>query len=239
MLEQLDLNHLPRHVGVIMDGNGRWAKKRFMPRVQGHRNAVKAVRTTVETAAQLKLTSLTLYAFSTENWKRPSHEIEMLMELLAEYIQKELNTLTENNICFRVIGDCNALPDFVQNHLKHALQSTAKNTGLVLNIALNYGGRAEITRAVQLIVQHAQEQPLAVNEIDEHFVSQFMYTADIPDPELIIRTSGEQRISNFLLWQSAYAEFYFTETLWPDFTQNDFYQALHAFQTRQRRLGGI
>ena len=222
-----------------MDGNGRWAKKRFMPRTQGHRNAVKAVRTTVETAAQLKLFSLTLYAFSTENWKRPSHEVEMLMELLAEYLQKEWNTLAENNICFRVIGDCKALPDFVQKHLSHALESTAQNTGMVLNIALNYGGRAEITRAVQLIVQHAQKHPLTADEIDEGFVSQFMYTADIPDPELIIRTSGEHRISNFLLWQSAYAEFYFTETLWPDFTENDFYQALYAFQTRQRRLGGI
>lgn len=239
MLEQLDLEHLPRHVAVIMDGNGRWAKKRLMQRFQGHRNAINAVRTTIETATQLKLTSLTLFAFSTENWKRPSQEIAVLMELLSEYLQKELKTLNENNICFRAIGDHTRLPDFVQKHLLRTLESTANNTGMILNLALNYGGRAEITRAIQMIVKQAQKEALVAEQIDEDFVSRFMYTAGIPDPDLIIRTSGEQRISNFLLWQSAYSELYFTKTLWPDFTQDDFYEALHVFQQRQRRLGGV
>ncbi|MBF0276275.1 MAG: isoprenyl transferase [SAR324 cluster bacterium] len=239
MLEQLDLEHLPRHVAVIMDGNGRWAKRRFMQRFQGHRNAVKAVRTTVETAAELKLHSLTLYAFSTENWKRPSQEIDVLMNLFSEYLQKELDNLHRNNICFRVIGDRSGLPGFLQNHLTRTLDTTAENKGMILNLALNYGGRAEITRAIQLIVKRCRESSLPIEQIDEAFVSQYMYTSGIPDPDLIIRTSGEQRLSNFLIWQSAYSEFYFTEILWPDFSKDDFFKALLDFQQRQRRLGGV
>ncbi len=239
MLEQLDLEHLPRHVAIIMDGNGRWAKKRLMQRSQGHRNAINAVRSAVETAAELKLISLTLYAFSTENWKRPQKEISLLMDLFAEYLQKELDNLNRNNICFRLIGDRSGLPDFLQKYLNHTLEFTADNSGMVLNLALNYGGRAEIIRAIQLIAKQAQQRSLSPDLIDEAFVSKYMYTADLPDPDLIIRTSGEHRISNFLLWQSAYSEFYFTDILWPDFTQNDFYEALHVFQQRQRRLGGV
>ena len=239
MREQLNLGQLPRHVAVIMDGNGRWAKKRFMQRFQGHQNAVKAVRTVVETSTELKLTSLTLYAFSTENWKRPSKEVEVLMDLFAEYLQKELDNLNRNNICFRVIGDRTGLPGFLQEHLTRASDTTANNQGMILNLALNYGGRAEIIRAIHLIVKQTQEDTLTLDQIDEALVSKFMYTPDIPDPDLIIRTSGEQRLSNFLLWQSAYSEFYFTDILWPDFTQDDFYQALHVFQQRQRRLGGV
>ncbi len=238
MLDQLDLNRLPRHVAVIMDGNGRWAKKRFLQRFQGHRNAINAVRTTITTAAELHLTSLTLYAFSTENWKRPPKEISVLMDLLVEYLQKELDTMNENNIRFRAIGDYAKLPDFVQKHLQHTFQSTANNTGMVLNLALNYGGRAEIIRAIQLIMKGVQEKSVLPDQIDEKLVSSFMYTSDLPDPDLIIRTSGEQRISNFLLWQSAYSEFYFTDVLWPDFTKEDFYKALLEFQQRQRRMGG-
>ncbi len=239
MLEQLNLERLPRHVAVIMDGNGRWAKKRFMQRFQGHRTAVRAVRTTVEAAAELKLTSLTLYAFSTENWKRPSQEIEVLMDLFSEYLQKELENLHRNNICFRVIGDRTGLPGFLQGHLTRTLEITAENTGMILNLALNYGGRAEIIRAVHLIVKQTQENSLSLEQIDEELVSKFMYTSGIPDPDLIIRTSGEQRLSNFLIWQSAYSEFYFTDILWPDFSQDDFYKALHVYQQRQRRLGGV
>ncbi|MBF0287356.1 MAG: isoprenyl transferase [SAR324 cluster bacterium] len=238
MLDQLDLNRLPRHVAVIMDGNGRWAKKRLLQRFQGHRNAINAVRTTITTAAELHLTSLTLYAFSTENWKRPPKEISVLMNLLVEYLQKELDTMNKNNICFRAIGDYGKLPDFVQEYLQHTFQSTENNTGMVLNLALNYGGRAEIIRAIQILMKEVQEKSLSPDQIDEKLISSFMYTADLPDPDLIIRTSGEQRISNFLLWQSAYSEFYFTDVLWPDFTKDDFYKALFEFQQRQRRMGG-
>ncbi len=236
---QLDLNQLPQHVAIIMDGNGRWARKRFMARYQGHRNAVKAVRTTVEAAAELHLTALTLYAFSTENWKRPQEEVSVLMNLFSEYLQKELGTLTRNNIRFQIIGDRSRLPNFIHDPLDNTLSATKNNTGMTLNLAVNYGGRAEIVRGVQLLVQQVQKDSIPVDQIDEAYFSQFLYTSDIPDPELLIRTSGEQRISNFLLWQAAYAEFYFTETLWPDFTRDEFYQALLAYQQRHRRLGGV
>ena len=239
MLEQLDLSQLPKHVAIIMDGNGRWAQQRVMPRFQGHRSAVKAVRTTVETAAELKLTALTLYAFSTENWKRPESEVSLLMDLLAEYLQKELRTMLQNNIRLRLIGDRSELPSFIDGPLNRALKETATNTGMVLNLAVNYGGRAELTRALRLILEKFQQEPFALDQINESLVAQFLYTSGLPDPDLIIRTSGEYRISNFLLWQSAYAEYYFTEVLWPDFDQDEFYRALLAFQQRHRRLGGI
>jgi len=239
MKEKLNLDHLPRHVGVIMDGNGRWAKKRLMQRFQGHQNATKSVRMMVETSAELHLQALTLYAFSTENWKRPLKEVSALMQLLSDYLQKELRTLDDNNICFRVIGDSEKLPNFVQEKLRITLDSTANNTGMVLNLALNYGGRAEIVHAIQAIVKEKEEGRLNMDEIDEVLVSKHMYTGGLPDPDLIIRTSGEQRISNFLLWQIAYSEFYFTDILWPDFKKEDYYEALYVFQQRQRRLGGV
>ncbi|MGK5093913.1 isoprenyl transferase [Deltaproteobacteria bacterium TL4] len=239
MLAQLDLSCLPKHVAIIMDGNGRWAQKQVMPRFHGHRSAVKAVRITVETAAELHLTALTLYAFSTENWKRPKKEVSVLMNLLAEYLQKELETMLKNNIQLRLIGDRTKLPDFIHEPLDRALQSTHLNTGMVLNLAVNYGGRAEIIRAVQQIMLKVQNEHLAVDQIDETLISQMMYTGDLPDPDLVIRTSGEYRISNFLLWQSAYAEYYFTEVLWPDFNQEEFYKALSSFQQRHRRMGGL
>ncbi|MBF0351031.1 MAG: isoprenyl transferase [SAR324 cluster bacterium] len=237
--QSIDKQLLPRHVGIIMDGNGRWAQQRIMPRFQGHRSAVKAVRVTVETSAEIGLKALTLYAFSTENWKRPQTEVSILMDLLAEYLEKELNTMLTNNIQLRLIGDRAALPEFIHAPLDRALQNTAGNTGLVLNLAVNYGGRAEIIRAVQSIVSAYAKQPFEIGTIDDAMLQQHLYTPDLPDPDLIIRTSGEYRISNFLLWQSAYAEFYFTNVLWPDFTQEEFFKALLDFQNRQRRMGGV
>lgn len=238
MIEKIDLKRLPQHVAIIMDGNGRWARKRFLPRFQGHKSAVKAVRDVVTTAAELGLTALTLYAFSTENWKRPKKEISVLMELFAEYLVKELNTLNDNNIKFKIIGDRNKLPDFIHGPLDTTLKTTADNTGMVFHLAVNYGSRAEITSAVKNIAVKIAEKSLSPDEINESLISQNLYTSGVPDPDLIIRTSGEQRISNFLLWQSAYSEFYFTDILWPDFKKTDLYKAIYVFQQRQRRIGG-
>ena len=220
-----------------MDGNGRWAEKRLYPRVYGHRNAVKAVRATVEAAAELKLKVLTLYAFSTENWQRPEKEVSELMDLFAEYLQKELQTMLENNVRFLVVGDRSGLPNFLQNPLQHALESTSSNTGLLLNLAVNYGGRAELVRAVKNICIQAKSGQLHEDQIDEALISRHTYTPDVPDPDLIIRTSGERRMSNFLIWQAAYSEYYFTEVLWPEFSKEDFYRALREFQQRDRRMG--
>ena len=236
---QLDLTRLPQHVGIIMDGNGRWAQQRLIPRFQGHRNAVRAVRTVVETAAELGLQVLTLYAFSTENWVRPRQEINVLMELLHEYLQKELGTMLENNVSMRISGDPTRLPEFLQKPLEDALKLTEINTGLTLNLALNYGGRTELVRAMQQMARKIEGGELRVGEINEETINQHLYTSGLPDPDLIIRTSGEQRLSNFLIWQAAYAEFYYTEVLWPDFTKEDFHKALAAYQQRQRRMGDI
>ena len=220
-----------------MDGNGRWAEKKLYPRVYGHRNAVKAVRATVEAAAELKLKVLTLYAFSTENWQRPEKEVSELMDLFAEYLQKELQTMLENNVRFLVVGDRSGLPNFLQSPLQHALESTSSNTGLLLNLAVNYGGRAELVRAVKNICIQAKSGQLHEDQIDEALISRHTYTSDVPDPDLIIRTSGERRMSNFLIWQAAYSEYYFTEVLWPEFSKEDFYRALREFQQRDRRMG--
>ena len=220
-----------------MDGNGRWAEKRLYPRVYGHRNAVKAVRATVEAAAELKLKVLTLYAFSTENWQRPEKEVSELMDLFAEYLQKELQTMLENNVRFLVVGDRSGLPNFLQSPLQHALESTSSNTGLLLKLAVNYGGRAELVRAVKNICIQAKSGQLHEDQIDEVLISRHTYTPDVPDPDLIIRTSGERRMSNFLIWQAAYSEYYFTEVLWPEFSKEDFYRALWEFQQRDRRMG--
>lgn len=236
---QLNQERLPRHVGIIMDGNGRWAQQRLIPRFQGHRNAVRAVRATVETAAELKLQVLTLYAFSTENWIRPRQEVNLLMELLHEYLQKELRTMLDNNVRLRIAGDTTALPEFLQDPLQNALKLTQENTGLILNLALNYGGRAELVRAVRQIAHEVHQGRLTPEAIVEETLSQHLYTTGLPDPDLIIRTSGEQRLSNFLLWQAAYAEFYYTEVLWPDFGREDFFKALLDFQQRKRRMGDI
>ena len=239
LLRLVDLSRLPAHVAIIMDGNGRWAAKRNLPRVAGHRAGAKAVRRTVETAARLGLDGLTLYAFSTENWKRPRLEVRALMQLLIEYLRKELNSLCENNIQFRMIGRRDRLHASVLEEVRRAELATCQNTGLRLNIAINYGGRAEIVDACRLLVSEAIEGRLKADEVDEQTIARRLYTNPMPDPDLLIRTSGENRVSNFLLWQIAYAEIYPTATLWPDFNEPEFLKAIIEYQKRNRRFGAV
>lgn len=238
LLKKLDLARLPRHVAVIMDGNGRWAQKRHLPRVAGHRAGTQSARTTIETCARLKVEALTLYAFSVENWRRPKAEIEFLMQLLRDYLRKEMPLLQKNNIRMRFLGRPEELPAAVQKDTREAMEETSRNTGMVLSIALNYGGRAEIVDAMNAILAerngNAGAQP-----VTEELLAQHLYTAELPDPDLLIRTSGEMRVSNFLLWQIAYAEIFVTETLWPDFNRARLLEALLDFQKRERRYGGI
>jgi undecaprenyl diphosphate synthase len=239
LLRAIDFERLPRHVAVIMDGNGRWAKLRHKGRVEGHRAGIASVRDVVETSARLGLQVLTLYAFSVENWKRPLAEVSVLMELLKRYLRLELDTLLKNNIRFQVIGRMEELPRDVQDELVRGMERTADRSGLLFNIALNYGGRAEITDAVRRLVADAQRTGRPPAEIDERMLSSYLYTAGQPDPDLLIRTSGEMRISNFLLWQIAYAEIWVTDVLWPDFRRKHLLQAIADYQKRERRYGGI
>jgi undecaprenyl diphosphate synthase len=235
--KDINLEKLPRHVAVIMDGNGRWAEKRGNQRVFGHKNAVTAVRDTVEACAELGIQYLTLYAFSTENWKRPKSEVEALMSLLVSTIHSETKTLLENNIRLRTIGNIQSLPEKVQEKLKQAKTMTSGNTGLNLVLALSYGSRWEILNAIKKLTADIREGKVQVDDLTESVFSQYLDTAEIPDPELIIRTSGEYRISNFLLWQIAYAELYFTPTLWPDFRRDHLFAAILSYQNRERRFG--
>src|SRR5437879_2899736 len=235
--EKLDLERLPRHIAVIMDGNGRWAQKRHLPRVAGHRAGTQSARTTIETCARLKVEALTLYAFSVENWRRPKAEIEFLMQLLREYLRKEMPLIQKNNIRMRFLGRPEELPAGVQKDTREAMEATAGNTGMVLSIALNYGGRAEIVDAMNAIL--AERNGHGGAAVTEEQLSRHLYTANLPDPDLLIRTSGEMRVSNFLLWQIAYAEIFVTETLWPDFNRARLLEALVDFQGRERRYGGI
>jgi undecaprenyl diphosphate synthase len=238
LLEKLDLARLPRHVAVIMDGNGRWAQKRHLPRIAGHRAGTKSARTTIETCARLKVEALTLYAFSVENWRRPKAEIDFLMQLLREYLRKEMPLLQKNNIRMRFLGRIEELPVAVQNDVRDAMERTAGNKGMVLCVALNYGGRAEIVDAMNAILAKRNGQG-APDKVTEAQLSRHLYTDGLPDPDLLIRTSGEMRVSNFLLWQIAYAEIFVTETLWPDFNRAQLLEALLEFQKRERRYGGI
>ncbi len=238
-LHQIDPQRLPAHVAIIMDGNGRWASRRGKPRVMGHRAGVDSVRESVETAARLGLKALTLYAFSVENWKRPHFEIVTLMSLLKEFLRAELNLIKKNNIRFITIGRTEELDRSVQRELAHAKRETADNTGMVLNIALNYGGRAEFVNACRGLCAEYLKNGRNPAEIEERDIVRHLYTAELPDPDLLIRTSGEMRLSNFLLWQIAYTEIYVTETLWPDFHRADLFQAIIEFQKRERRYGGI
>ena len=244
LLDQLDENRLPRHVAIIMDGNGRWAGKRHLPRVAGHRSGVDSARTAIETCANLGLPALTLYAFSLENWRRPKAEIDFLMRLLRQYLKNELPTLHRNNIRLRVIGRTDQLPEGVQEDVAKGVEFTASNTGMVLTVALNYGGRAELVDAFNSILEQVRRNGTnghgaAAFRIDEQTITDHLYTAGLPDPDLLIRTSGEMRVSNFLLWQIAYAEIYVTETLWPDFSRAELYAALIDYQKRERRYGGL
>lgn len=231
--EHIDINNLPEHIAVIMDGNGRWAKQNGKPRVFGHKNGVTAVRETTEAAAELGIKYLTLYAFSTENWKRPAFEVNALMMLLVETMGKELKRLNENNIQLRAIGDITKLPKRTLEALQKGIKSTEENTGMVLLLALNYSGRWDITQATQQLVDNG------VEEITEELITDHLSTANIPDPALLIRTSGEHRISNFLMWQLSYAELYFTEVFWPEFKKASFYKAISDYQKRERRFGMV
>jgi undecaprenyl diphosphate synthase len=235
LARQVDFTRLPRHLAVIMDGNGRWAAQRHLPRVEGHRAGIESVREVVEGSARLGIRVLTLYAFSVENWKRPASEVSTLMMLLKRYLRLELNTLLRNNIRFRVIGRIEELAPDIRSELAAAEQKTATNTGMLFNIALNYGGRAEIVEAVKRLI----DAGVRADEIDEQRFGGFLYTAGQPDPDLLIRTSGEMRVSNFLLWQIAYSEIWVTETLWPDFRKRHLLEAILAYQKRDRRYGGI
>lgn len=239
LLNQIDLTRLPRHVAVIMDGNGRWAKRRHLPRVAGHRAGVEAVRATVEASARLGVEYLTLYAFSVENWKRPPFEIEALMTFLKEYLRKELENIHRSNIRFQTIGRTSELDESVQFELRSAIRKTANNTGMTLNVALNYGGRVEIVDACRGLVDRFLAEGRSPSTLTEADITENLYTADLPDPDLLVRTSGEMRVSNFLLWQIAYSEIYVTDVLWPDFRRADLFEAIIDYQKRERRYGGL
>jgi undecaprenyl diphosphate synthase len=237
---RLDPQRLPRHIAIIMDGNGRWARRRHMPRVAGHRAGVAAVRSTVETAARIHIPALTLYAFSEENWKRPASEVGFLMSLLSRYLKAEVPTLNENNIRLEYIGRQQELPRDVQGRMEWAREATSRNSGMVLTLALNYSARSELVDAFRSIVDAASRNGGVDHlRIDEDLVSRHLYTRHLPDPDLVVRTSGEMRLSNFLLWQLAYAEIYVTSTLWPDFRGVHLLEGIAEYQKRERRYGGL
>ncbi|HEU5179272.1 MAG TPA: isoprenyl transferase [Candidatus Polarisedimenticolia bacterium] len=239
LLQGIDPARLPRHIAIIMDGNGRWARARSLPRVAGHRAGIASVRDIVETAARLGIQVLTLYAFSVENWKRPRSEVNTLMDLLKEFLNRELQTLMRNNIRFQVIGRFDELGTSVQRELRKGIETTAPNTGLLFNIALSYGGRTEIVDACRRLMEERLRGTAGWTELTEEVFERYLYTAGQPDPDLLIRTSGELRVSNFLLWQIAYAEIWVTETLWPDFRRRELLQAINDFQKRERRYGRV
>ena len=239
MKETIDANNLPQHIAVIMDGNGRWAKGQGAARIFGHRHAIKAVRDVTEGCAELGVRFLTLYAFSTENWGRPPAEVNALMQLLVNTIGGERETLMKNNVRLKTIGDSNQLPSNCSHTLNEAIELTQDNTGLTLILALNYSGRWEITHAMKSIAQQVYHQQIAVEDINQEMIADHLATREMPDPELLIRTSGEMRISNFLLWQLAYTELYITPVLWPDFRREHLYEAILAYQQRERRFGKI
>ena len=233
----IDIKRLPKHIAIIMDGNGRWAKLRNQPRVFGHREGAKSVRKVVEGATRLGINNLTLYAFSTENWNRPKYEIKTLMKLLVSALKRELGLMKKNNIRLNAIGHTEMMPENVQHELQEVLDETKTNTGLVLTLALSYGARQEIQRAIQEISHKVKNNIISVENVDEDIINKHLYTQNLPDVDLLIRTSGEVRISNFLLWQIAYAELYFTEELWPDFDETSLYNAITDYQLRERRFG--
>ncbi|MCK5845905.1 MAG: isoprenyl transferase [Bacteroidales bacterium] len=237
MKEKIDLNRIPKHVAIIMDGNGRWAKKHGKLRALGHKAGVMPVREVSEAGSELGVKYITLYAFSTENWNRPKAEVDALMALLVSSIKKEIKDLKKNNIQLQTIGDLSSLPSISQKTLREAVAETSENTGLTLILALSYGSRTEIVNAAKKLAIKYKNNELTETDFTEEVFSNELYTSDIPDPELMIRTSGELRISNFLMWQLAYAELYFTDKLWPDIRKNDFYEAIYDFQNRERRFG--
>ena len=237
MEKEIDKNNLPKHLAIIMDGNGRWAKNQGMLRVFGHEKGTKSVKQTVENSAKLGIEFLTLYAFSTENWNRPKIEVDTLMKLLVNALKKELKTLQENNIKLTAIGNLDSLPSGVRKELVEVIEKTQTNSRMTLTLALSYGARDEIINAVKIISEKVKNNIISVDAIDESIINQHLYTQNMPDVDLVIRTSGEHRISNFLLWQIAYAEFYFTDVLWPDFNEEELHKALLSYQKRERRFG--
>jgi len=239
LLASIDWDRLPRHVAIIMDGNGRWAAQRGHPRIAGHRAGVEAVRASVDTGARLGLGALTLYAFSTENWKRPRYEVDALMRMLRKYLRIELEEIDRQNIRFQTIGRTAALAPNVREEIGRASNKTAKNTGMALSVALNYGGRAEIVDACRAAMQEIMREGKSPDQLSEEDIARSLYTSDLPELDLLVRTSGELRISNFLLWQSAYAEIHVTETLWPDFRRAHLLEAVVDYQQRSRRFGGL
>ncbi|RXR21226.1 isoprenyl transferase [Flavobacterium amnicola] len=237
LVNSINTDNLPKHLAIIMDGNGRWAKQKGMLRAFGHENGTKSVKTTVETCARLGIENLTLYAFSTENWNRPKLEVDTLMKLLINSLKKELDTLVKNNIKLNSIGNIDNLPKSVQKELLEVIEKTKENKRMTLTLALSYGSREEILNAVKKIADKVKNNIISTNSIDESIFNNHLYTQDLPDVDLVIRTSGEHRISNFLLWQIAYAEFYFTDVLWPDFSEDNLYEAIISYQKRERRFG--
>jgi undecaprenyl diphosphate synthase len=236
-MSDIDLQKLPRHIAVIMDGNGRWARKHAMGRISGHKKGAEAVRMTVKTCREIGIKVLTLYAFSTENWLRPDNEVQALMRLLEEYLRSELLEMLETGIRLTTIGDTEALKEPIKGILRETIAKTSHGREMTLNLALSYGGRDEIIAAIHKMVQDVHSGKLPLKEISKDVFPDYLYTTGLPDPDLLIRTSGEYRISNFLLWQSAYTEFYFTEVLWPDFNQDELFKAIAEFQRRERRFG--
>lgn len=239
MIEKINARRLPKHIAIIMDGNGRWAKKRMLPRVVGHKSGMDSLKEIVTACSDLGIKILTVYAFSTENWNRPSEEVSFLMKLLLQYMRKEKDNLHKNNVKIKILGDIDPLPHETQKEIHEAIQMTSNNNGLQFNIALNYGGRNEIIRACKKIAYDIKNDIITTEDITEDYFSSLLYTDRDKDPDLLIRTSGEQRISNFLLWQGAYSEFVFTEKLWPDFKKDDLLEAIYEYQLRDRRFGAV
>lgn len=238
-LADIDINHLPAHVSIIMDGNGRWAKERGLERGAGHKAGVESLREAVTTSVRLGIKVFSVYAFSTENWKRPKHEVNLLMHLFATTLIKELPLFHQENVQLRFLGDLTALPKKTQEVFQQGLNETANNTGMIFALAVNYGSRAEIVRAAQHLAEQVEQGSMKASEIDEVLLAQELYTKGLPDPDLLIRTSGELRLSNYLLWQLAYAEFYVTPTYWPDFDRFEYLRAIKQYQARDRRFGGL
>ena len=237
IVDTINKDNLPKHLAIIMDGNGRWAKQKGFLRAFGHENGTKSVRTVVETSAKLGIENLTLYAFSTENWNRPKLEVELLMELLINSLKNELKTLQENDIRLNSIGNLDLLPKSAQKKLQEVIETTKSNSRMVLTLALSYGSREELINAVKNISNKVKNNIISIDNIDESIINEHLYTRDLPEVDLLIRTSGEHRISNFLLWQIAYSELYFTDVLWPDFKEDDLYEAIISYQKRERRFG--
>lgn len=238
-INEIDIDRLPKHIAIIMDGNGRWAKKRLLPRNFGHQEGMKRVIEIVEASKELGIDYLTLYAFSTENWKRPKDEVDGLMKILVKYIKNELDNLIKNNVRLNILGDISSLPSLAKLEVKRAIEETRENDGMILNIALNYGGRDDIIHGIKKILKDVKMGNINIEDIDDDLFSEYLYTKGQPDPDLVIRPSGELRVSNFLLYQIAYSEFWFSNVLWPDFKKEKLYEAIIDYQKRNRRFGGI